>query len=200
VADELARLDALEQAELLRRKELSPSELVDAAIESGRIFDSPAWRKLGDRARQSGEPMHFIGLLSDGNVHSHIDHLCALLRRCHEEEIPSVRVHVLLDGRDVPEDYEHTLLGFSTGYYAGDTLVVETTGVTANHSNAGFVHSDQLTSVERFTRSQDGDRLDLEVTFSDPVNLATPIVMARAWAWAPGEEIYPYDACETPDE
>ncbi len=105
-----------------------------------------------------------------------------------------------LDGRDPPEDFEHTLLGFSTGYYDGDTLVVETTGVTANHSNAGFAHSDQLTSVERFTRSEDGGRLDLEVTFSDPLRLATPIVMARAWAWAPGEEIYPYDACETPDE
>ena len=107
---------------------------------------------------------------------------------------------VWLDGRDVPEDYEHTLLGFSTGYYDGNTLVVETSGVTANHSNAGFVHSDQLTSVERFTRSEDGDRLDLEATFSDPMNLVTPIVMARAWTWAPGEEIYSYDACETPDE
>ena len=47
--------------------------------------------------------MHFLGLLSDGNVHSHIDHLFALLRRCDREEIERVRVHVLLDGRDVPE-------------------------------------------------------------------------------------------------
>jgi len=105
-----------------------------------------------------------------------------------------------LDDREPPNDYAHTLLGFSTGYYDSETLVVETTGVTANHSNAGFMHSDQLTSVERFTRSQDGERLDLEVTFSDPQTFVTPIVMARAWTWAPGEEIYPYDACETPDE
>lgn len=107
---------------------------------------------------------------------------------------------VWLDNRDAPHNYEHTLLGFSTGFYDGDTLVVETTGVTANHSNAGFAHSDQLTSVERFTRSGDGERLDLEVTFSDPLTLVAPIVMARAWAWAPDEEIYPYDACETPNE
>ena len=47
--------------------------------------------------------MHFIGLLSDGNVHSHISHLFSMLRRCNEEEVDKVRVHVLLDGRDVPE-------------------------------------------------------------------------------------------------
>jgi 2,3-bisphosphoglycerate-independent phosphoglycerate mutase len=46
--------------------------------------------------------MHFIGLLSDGNVHSHIDHLFALIRRCDEENVRAVRVHALLDGRDVP--------------------------------------------------------------------------------------------------
>jgi 2,3-bisphosphoglycerate-independent phosphoglycerate mutase len=79
------------------------AKLVDAAIASGRIFESPVWRKLADRARQSGEPMHFVGLLSDGNVHSDIDHLLTLIRRCDEEEIRCVRVHVLLDGRDVPE-------------------------------------------------------------------------------------------------
>ena len=53
--------------------------------------------------RESRQPLHFIGLLSDGNVHSHIDHLFALLRRCDEEDVRAVRVHVLLDGRDVPE-------------------------------------------------------------------------------------------------
>ena len=79
------------------------AKLVEEAIATGRIFESPVWRKLADRARLGRESLHFIGLLSDGNVHSHIDHLFALLRRCHEEEIGAVRVHVLLDGRDVPE-------------------------------------------------------------------------------------------------
>ncbi len=79
------------------------AKLVEEAIRDGRIFQGPAWRKLAERAREGSEPLHFIGLLSDGNVHSHIDHLLALLRRCHEEEIARVRVHALLDGRDVPE-------------------------------------------------------------------------------------------------
>jgi 2,3-bisphosphoglycerate-independent phosphoglycerate mutase len=79
------------------------AKLVNAAIADGRIFRGAVWQELVERVHASGQPLHFIGLLSDGNVHSHIDHLFALLRRCDEEEVRAVRVHVLLDGRDVPE-------------------------------------------------------------------------------------------------
>ena len=106
---------------------------------------------------------------------------------------------VYVDGRALPEDPARRLLGYSIGHYEGDTLVVETTGVTANHSNAGFAHSDRLTATERYTRSEDGNRLEVEVTFQDPPTLSKPLVMARAWAWAPTEEIYAYDACVIPE-
>ncbi len=76
---------------------------VQMAIESGEIFRGEEWKKLVRRVHETGEPMHFIGLLSDGNVHSHIEHLFAMLRRCSEEGVRRVRVHILLDGRDVPE-------------------------------------------------------------------------------------------------
>jgi 2,3-bisphosphoglycerate-independent phosphoglycerate mutase len=79
------------------------AKLVSEAIADGRIWRSPVWQKLTERVRQSGEPMHLIGLLSDGNVHSHIDHVFALIRRCDEEDVPRLRLHLLLDGRDVPE-------------------------------------------------------------------------------------------------
>src|SRR5262245_40020072 len=79
------------------------AKLVSAAIADGRIWRGEEGQRLGERVRESGEPLHFIGLLSDGNVHSHIDHLFAMLRRCDEEEVRAVRVHILLDGRDVPE-------------------------------------------------------------------------------------------------
>ncbi len=78
------------------------AKLVQHAMATGSIFDGEVWKSSTERVRASGAPLHFIGLLSDGNVHSHIDHLFAMVRRCDREEVEQVRVHVLLDGRDVP--------------------------------------------------------------------------------------------------
>ncbi len=78
------------------------AKLVAESIASGSIFASGAWRAALAKVAKSGEPLHFLGLLSDGNVHSHIDHLIAMLRRAAQERVAKVRVHALLDGRDVP--------------------------------------------------------------------------------------------------
>lgn len=79
------------------------AKLVSASIESGKIFASAAWGDIVGNVKSSGGTLHFIGLFSDGNVHSHIDHLKALIDRAAEEKVPAVRVHILLDGRDVGE-------------------------------------------------------------------------------------------------
>ncbi|MCH7599898.1 MAG: hypothetical protein IH973_09090, partial [Myxococcales bacterium] len=79
------------------------AKLVGRAITSGSLFAGPVWQSITHRVRESGEALHFLGLLSDGNVHSHIDHLFALLGRCDAEDVHMVRIHVLLDGRDVAE-------------------------------------------------------------------------------------------------
>ncbi|HIJ72836.1 MAG TPA: 2,3-bisphosphoglycerate-independent phosphoglycerate mutase, partial [Candidatus Hydrogenedentes bacterium] len=78
------------------------AKLVNKAITSGSLYRGEAWQQIAGRAGKGGT-IHFIGLLSDGNVHSHIKQLFALLERCAEEEFPRVRVHPLLDGRDVGE-------------------------------------------------------------------------------------------------
>src|SRR5690606_8292730 len=78
------------------------AKLVEQAVRSGALFDGEAWRWLLDGVHESKQPLHFIGLLSDGNVHSHIDHLLAMIRRAAQESVHAVRVHVLTDGRDVP--------------------------------------------------------------------------------------------------
>ena len=77
------------------------AKLVNENIESKEIFKSKTWKELAENAKNS--TMHFIGLLSDGNVHSHINHLKALIEQSKVEGIKEVRVHALLDGRDVPE-------------------------------------------------------------------------------------------------
>ncbi len=78
------------------------AQLVNDALACGRIFQGEAWRKLQECSRNGGL-IHFIGLVSDGNVHSHIHQLNALLDQCVREGFPRVRVHALLDGRDVDQ-------------------------------------------------------------------------------------------------
>jgi 2,3-bisphosphoglycerate-independent phosphoglycerate mutase len=79
------------------------AKLVQAAIDDGSIFLSEAWVKCTTRVKESGEPLHFLGLFSDGNVHSHTDHLKAMIHRADLEGVEKVRLHILLDGRDVHE-------------------------------------------------------------------------------------------------
>lgn len=76
---------------------------VNEAIADGSIFKTDIWEELINQIKSNNGTFHFIGLLSDGNVHSHIDHLIALLNRIAVDGIKKARVHALLDGRDVPE-------------------------------------------------------------------------------------------------
>ena len=81
--------------------------LVADAIASGAIWQGEAWQQIvaGAKAGINGKAgvVHFIGLFSDGNVHSHIDHLKAMVVQAKAEGVKTVRIHALLDGRDVPE-------------------------------------------------------------------------------------------------
>lgn len=79
------------------------ASLVADAIASGAIWQGDAWRQIVAGAKAGRGVIHFIGLFSDGNVHSHIDHLKAMVLRAREEGVKAVRIHALLDGRDVPE-------------------------------------------------------------------------------------------------
>jgi 2,3-bisphosphoglycerate-independent phosphoglycerate mutase len=76
------------------------AKLVGEAIKSGTIFNGKSWQEIEKRCAAGGT-LHFIGLISDGNVHSHLDHLYALLKKCEDSGFPRVRIHGLLDGRDV---------------------------------------------------------------------------------------------------
>ena len=79
------------------------AKLVSQSIETGKLFESDTWKLLVDNVVKNGSTLHFLGLFSDGNVHSHIDHLKALIEAAKRSAVSRVRVHVLLDGRDVGE-------------------------------------------------------------------------------------------------
>jgi len=87
--------------------------LVSGSIASGALFEGKAWKEIvanitkvaeGNGAEgQRPRALHFIGLFSDGNVHSHLDHLKAMILRAKSDGVKRVRIHVLFDGRDVGE-------------------------------------------------------------------------------------------------
>ena len=79
------------------------AKLVSQSIENGKMFASNTWQKIVSNVKDNGSTLHFIGLFSDGNVHSHIDHLKAMLAQAKNEGISKVRIHILIDGRDVGE-------------------------------------------------------------------------------------------------
>jgi hypothetical protein len=106
---------------------------------------------------------------------------------------------IYMDGRTRPGNQPASPMGYSMGHYEGNTLVVETSGVSRNIT-FWFAHSDQLKAVERYTRSTDGNRLEVVVTIEDPWSLRQPVQMKKAWGWAPTEKIFPYVNCEKPSE
>ena len=79
------------------------AKLVSQSIETGKLFASSTWLELVEGVKNNGSTLHFMGLFSDGNVHSHIDHLKALVENAKSAGVKRVRIHILLDGRDVGE-------------------------------------------------------------------------------------------------
>lgn len=75
---------------------------INKEIETGNFFRNKAFLDAIDNAKEKGTKLHLMGLLSDGGVHSHIEHLKALLRLAKDKGLEDVYVHCFLDGRDVP--------------------------------------------------------------------------------------------------
>jgi len=78
------------------------ARLINAAIEDRSVFAGPVWRELVDQVKGNASTLHFIGLFSDGNVHSNLEHVREMLRVAKTEGVKTARLHILLDGRDVP--------------------------------------------------------------------------------------------------
>lgn len=103
------------------------AKLVNESINNGKMFTSDTWNKVVNNCIENKTVLHFIGLLSDGNVHSNISHLKAMIKRAKELGVATVRVHILLDGRDVPatsaleyvNDLEDLLLDLNSNDFDG---------------------------------------------------------------------------------
>jgi 2,3-bisphosphoglycerate-independent phosphoglycerate mutase len=108
------------------------AKLVSNSIESGKMFTSETWKKLIANVKDNHSTLHFLGLFSDGNVHSHIDHLKAMVTEAKKEGVTRVRIHILLDGRDVGEtsalDYINPFEAFLDGLRDEDFDVMIASG------------------------------------------------------------------------
>jgi len=79
------------------------ASLVGKAIASGAMYaPGSVWQELIANVNKRSSTLHFIGLFSDGNVHSNLNHLESMLRKAKEQGVKKARVHALIDGRDVP--------------------------------------------------------------------------------------------------
>lgn len=77
------------------------AKLVNESIQNGKMYTSKTWNILINNCIENKSVLHFIGLLSDGNVHSNISHLKSMIKRAKEQGVATIRIHALLDGRDV---------------------------------------------------------------------------------------------------
>lgn len=103
------------------------AKLVGESISSGKMFEGETWKRLAKNVSDKASTLHFIGLVSDGNVHSHIEHLKAMITQANKDGIKKIRVHGLLDGRDVPPtsalEYFEPLEAFLSGFEGCDYCI-----------------------------------------------------------------------------
>lgn len=113
------------------------------------------------------------------------------------EEYDLVRF-ISMNGEPPAPSAPPTILGDSSGYWEGDTLVVRTMNIDWPYSfgQAGIPQSDAVELVERFTVSDDGSRLDYEITSIDPATYTQPLTLRKSYFWVPGLEILPFECTE----
>ena len=87
-----------------------PLELINKSIEDKEFFQNEEIKNVMRHVKENDSKLHLMGLVSDGGVHSHINHLLALLDMCKQEQVTNVYVHVFTDGRDVPPKSAYTYI------------------------------------------------------------------------------------------
>jgi hypothetical protein len=109
------------------------------------------------------------------------------------EEWDTVRTIRMTPGAD-PAGQPATPLGYSVGRWESDTLVVATTRIDwPFFDDVGTPQSAEVETLERFWLNDDRTRLNYEITVTDPVTFSEPVTLDGYWAWAPGQEIKPFN-------
>lgn len=167
-----------------------PLELINKSIEDKEFFQNEEIKKLMRHVKENDSKLHLMGLISDGGVHSHINHLLALLDMCKLESVNNIYLHLFTDGRDVPprsayiyiEKVEEKLkeLGFgqiasiSGRYYAMDRdnnydRLIKAYDVIVN--NKGEIENSPKEYIENSYKNEITDEFFLPVKFTEHGNV-----------------------------
>ena len=162
----------------------SPEEYAGLLTERGREMAAQYYgpRDNPEFECQTGIPTHMFDPtpmeITDGGDRIHI----------HTEEYNMRRVVYLTEDRPEPEpEPEPSNVGYSTGRWEGDTLIVETTHIDWPYFDPyGTPQSDRMSYVETFRVADDESRLDYTIVATDPVMFTAPVELERGWRWQPG--------------
>jgi hypothetical protein len=168
----------------------APLSLTEAAKQAAATFN-PTEETTAVGCTPKGMPY----LMSNPAPIEFIDRGGVILLRL--EEYDTVRtIHMSANGG---EDAPKTLLGYSTGRWDGNTLVVDTSRISSPYlNNRGVPLGSEARLVERFTLSADRSRLDYELTVTDPEMLIGLARLKRSWVWRPHEQVLPFNCTEEP--
>lgn len=105
-------------------------------------------------------------------------------------------IHMTEDSANLPE---HSFRGYSKGRWEGETLVVETTRISAGRfDGSGVAQSDEISLIERFDLREDENRLDYRLTVSDPATFTRTFELRKYWVWRPEISILAWE-CDLTD-
>ncbi|OFZ20346.1 MAG: phosphoglycerate mutase (2,3-diphosphoglycerate-independent) [Bdellovibrionales bacterium GWB1_55_8] len=167
---------------------------ISKSIREGDFFRNPTLKQAIQAGADKNHRVHLMGLLSDGGVHSHIDHLLALLDFCEKEGVQNVSVHAFLDGRDTPPDsstgFMEKLLAHRTFMPGNKTKAVVATVMgryfamdrdkrwdrvaRAYEAMSGQVSAQSISAVQAIAKSHKSDKTD---EFVEPVLLDASAAM-----------------------
>jgi len=114
------------------------------------------------------------------------------------EEFDAMRV-IHMSGDADSQDAPPSRMGYSTGHWEGDTLVVRTSRIDWPYFDQnGLPQSEAVETVERFTVNGEGSRLDYELVVTDPWLFTEPVTLGKSWRWIPGDAVLPFDCADDP--
>ena len=141
---------------------------IGETVRNDKLKSTPELQKLAERVKAAGNTLHLLGLCSDGGVHSHVDHLCGVIRWAGEAGITKVAVHVITDGRDTPTQS-------APGYVKAVQESIQATGVGAIASLCGRYWA--MDRDQRWERTDKAYRLytdpGMDVDERDPEDILT---------------------------